>query len=262
MRSFPRNQWRRVLAIVVMGMAVVGAGRAPAAAQASPSMTIEPSVLPHWLSYVFITYENIPVEPQRLMGQCSAAVLEGASTLDNCRFIGFVTGDSGTVPAILYGGFRSVNGQLIDCTQVGGGCIVGIGIPDTIVDTYVPLSFPDPVGITVTGARSVITPMENVRVDLTRLMPGVDYRVRQCDASAIGDFFPSGYGCDVEGGVVVTAGPDGTASTTIVAKQRFEAASGRTLLCLQDACGFGVADERNSATVAWADLCMARPSCA
>lgn len=260
MRDFPRNRVRRVVAVVVMGVAAVVAGRAPAAAQLSPSMTIEPSDLPNWLSYVSITYENIPVEPQRLMGQCAASVLAGGSTLDNCRSLGYVTGDSGTVPAILYGGFRSVNGQLIDCTEVEGGCVVGIGVPDTIVDAYVRVTFPDPVGITLTP-RAGITNGEAIRVDLTHLMPGVDYRVRQCDASELGDFFPSGYGCDVEGGVVVTAGPDGTASTTIIAKQRFEATSGKTLLCLPGACGLGVADERNSATVAWADLCMARPSC-
>ncbi|HEX8803424.1 MAG TPA: neocarzinostatin apoprotein domain-containing protein, partial [Acidimicrobiales bacterium] len=143
---------------------------------------------------------------------------------------------SGSVTSAVYATFRSYSGRTIVCDEAPGGCVVGIGTTTSPVQRLatVPITLAPSVDVTVSPAEGTAEGQPQ-QVAVAGLEPGASYGLHRCLDRPVWEVDQ----CEAEPAATVVAGPDGTATATVVARAQIETPVGGTN-CRFDPCGIGV----------------------
>ena len=151
-----------------------------------------------------------------LLGMCAASVLDDSlPILEGCTLLETIFDPSAELIVPLPDRFRpaAAGAPEVVCADVPGGCVVGLGDADGHLAWYQSISFIDQVTMTLTPDHDLVDGQE-MTVSLSGLVEGRTYDLFTCTPFAE----PTG-GCQHE--AQLTGPASGTASATVVARQRY-----------------------------------------
>jgi hypothetical protein len=189
------------------------------------------------------------------LAECVAPVLQGALTpTEGCTLLSIVFGPSNTYTVRLDDHFLPALAGSPErvCADDPGGCFVGLGNTDGSAAWYVPISFAGTATLALTPDHGLLDGQE-MAADLSGLTPGRAYELLTC-----GPFGSTPDACHAEGSV--TGSESGTATATVVARQRPAAGNGQVIYC-RDSCRV-VARSETGRTAAQAPFVMSTGSLA